>query len=77
MTISVIDTFNGKFFKAYEILDINLPLRPVARQEVEDLLKKALQLRTFIEEVVCEVKRVLTESMSLPVDDNKEDIATT
>ena len=48
LTISVVDTFNGKFFNAHEILDINLPLEPVDRQEVEDLLKKALQLETFI-----------------------------
>jgi len=74
LTISVVDTFNGNFFKAYEILDMNLPLKPVNRQEVEDLLEKALHLKTFIEEVVCGVKKVLDESVSLPVDDNEEDL---
>ncbi|CAG8649596.1 2301_t:CDS:2 [Paraglomus brasilianum] len=75
LTFSVIDTFNGKFFKAYKILDIDIPLRPVDRQVVEDFLKKALQVKTFVEEVACEVIKVLEKSISLPVDDN-EDIAT-
>ncbi|CAG8486500.1 2360_t:CDS:2 [Paraglomus occultum] len=46
-------------------------------QKVEDLLKKALQLNTFVDDVACGVKRVLEESMVLPVDENEEeDIAT-
>ncbi|CAG8632490.1 6569_t:CDS:2 [Paraglomus brasilianum] len=44
------------------------------KSEVEDLLERALHLKTFIEEVVCGVKKVLDESVSLPVDDNEEDL---
>ena len=40
--VSVIDSFNGKFYKAYEIMDIEIPLKPAGRQEIEDIIRKAL-----------------------------------
>ncbi|CAG8514244.1 11365_t:CDS:2 [Paraglomus occultum] len=74
LTISVIDTFNGTFFKAYEILDMDIPLKPVEEHKVEDLLKKALQLRRFFDAVVHKVKDVMTKGTSLPIDEDESDI---
>ena len=44
LTISVIDAFNGNFFKAYEILDMNLPLKPVVHK-VKEVLTEGIDTR--------------------------------
>ena len=31
--ISVVDTFNGRFYKAYDILELNIPLKAVGKRK--------------------------------------------
>lgn len=64
--VSITDSFNGKFYKSYEILDINIPLGPTDRRGVEDLLKKAIQLKNCMKGIVSEVVHLLDECINLP-----------
>nr|CAG8636107.1 14559_t:CDS:2 [Entrophospora candida] len=50
--VSVLDLFEGAFYRVYRICKIIIPLRISSRQIVEELLKSALELRTVVEKIV-------------------------
>ena len=53
--VSVIDTFNDAFYKAYNILELNIPLKVAEREEVESF-ENALQLKRCVEGVAEQIK---------------------
>ncbi|CAG8632079.1 5693_t:CDS:1 [Paraglomus occultum] len=72
--VSVLYSFNGKFYKAYEILDLKLPLCISNRKSVEDLLENAIKLKIHFEGVADEVVRLKTESNKLPLQEANQSL---
>ncbi|CAG8742619.1 6922_t:CDS:2, partial [Racocetra fulgida] len=50
--VSMLDLFEGVFYRVYRICEITIPLRISTRQVVEEFLRSCLKLRAIVEEIV-------------------------
>lgn len=67
VVVSVVDTFCGGFYRAYDLFELTIPLRVSDRKVVETLLKNALTLRKYFRDVISRVAELKTKSMHLPL----------
>ena len=64
--VSVLHSYNGNIYRAYEILDLQLPLKVSNKEVVEGLIKNAIKLKTYFERVADEIVRLKDKSNDLP-----------
>ncbi|KAF0484552.1 hypothetical protein F8M41_022967 [Gigaspora margarita] len=50
--VSMLDLFEGVFYRVYRVCEITIPLRISTRQVVEEFLRGSLRLRAIVEEIV-------------------------
>ena len=67
VVVSVVDTFSGVFYKAYDLLELTIPLSVSNREDVKILLENALKLRRYFKNIASRVDELRTKSMDLPL----------
>jgi hypothetical protein len=65
--VSVLDSFNGMFQKAYQISELQIPLEISSREMVEKLIKDVLSVAMFFKPIADQVIRSMTEIKNLPL----------
>src|SRR6185503_4805235 len=66
IVVSVVDTFCGVFYRAFDLFDLTIPLRVSDREDVKTLLRNALTLRKYFRDVISRVNELKAKSMRLP-----------